>query len=91
MSTVTVLGIVAGTFTTLAFFPQVLRTWRTKSAEDLSFGTFGLFFAGVCLWLLYGILMNDLPIILSNVVTLVLAATILGLMIRYRSGRSGAA
>ena len=84
MDTTTLLGIVAGAFTTIAFLPQVIRTWRTKSAEDLSFSTFGLFFTGVCLWLIYGLLMEDLPIILSNIVTLILSGIVLGLMIRYR-------
>ncbi len=84
MNPVTLLGIAAGILTTLAFLPQVIRTWRTKSAADLSFTTFILFCVGVVLWLCYGILLRDLPIILANGVTLVLAATVLGLMIRYR-------
>lgn len=84
MNTTTLLGLLAGSLTTLAFLPQVLRTWRTKSAGDLSVGTFVLFCAGVSLWLVYGLLLQDLPIILSNIVTLVLASTVLMLLLRYR-------
>ena len=84
MNLTNLLGIIAGTFTTIAFLPQVVRTWRTKSAEDLSLPTFSLFFTGVCLWLVYGLIRDDLPIILSNIVTLVLSGIVLGLMLVYR-------
>jgi len=77
MDFVTALGLLAATLTTVAFLPQVLKTWRRQSAEDLSMGTFGTFFVGVICWLAYGILIGDLPIILANVVTLVLAGAIL--------------
>lgn len=80
-------GLLAATFTTLAFVPQVVKTWRTKSAADLSIGTFAMFCLGVALWLVYGVLQRDLPIILANVVTLVLALAILvqALVFRRRS------
>jgi len=81
---VTLLGLLAATLTTLAFLPQVIKTWRKKSAEDLSLGTFSLFCAGVSCWLAYGLLIGDLPIILANAVTLVLAGTVLVLALVYR-------
>ncbi|MDX1546673.1 MAG: SemiSWEET transporter [Rhodothermales bacterium] len=84
MTFVTIIGLVAGALTTLAFLPQVVKTWRVKSSEDLSLGTFALIFTGVALWLVYGLLTDDLPIILANVVTLGLVGTVLGLAIRYR-------
>lgn len=80
----TFIGLVAATLTTLSFLPQALKAWRTKSAGDLSFGTFSMFCVGVVLWLVYGILLGDLPIILSNVVTFFLASSILVQMIVYR-------
>ena len=85
MDPVTLLGLTAATLTTLAFAPQAVKTWRAKSAEDLSLGTFGMFCAGILLWLAYGLLRNDLPIILSNTVTFALAFFILVLALRYRA------
>ena len=83
MDSVTWLGLLAGTLTTVAFFPQLLKTWRTKSAADVSLGMLVTFCIGVFLWLVYGILLGALPIIAANVVTLVLAGLILALKLRY--------
>ena len=83
MDPITALGLLAGTLTTIAFVPQLTKTWKTKSAEDISFGMFAIFCAGVLLWLLYGVLIGALPVILANSVTLVLAGAILVLKLRY--------
>jgi len=83
MDTTTALGLLAGTLTTIAFVPQLTKTWKTKSAEDISFGMFAIFCTGVLLWLLYGVLIGALPVILANSVTLVLAGAILVLKLRY--------
>lgn len=77
MSPTTLLGLLAATLTSLAFLPQVLKTWRSQSAADLSMGSFGTFFVGVVLWLVYGLLIGDLPVIVANLVTLVMAGAIL--------------
>ncbi|MEO5338077.1 MAG: SemiSWEET transporter [Magnetospirillum sp. WYHS-4] len=81
---VTLLGVVAGTLTTAAFVPQVVRTWRTRSTRDISLGMFSAFTAGVALWLVYGIFLDEMPIILSNAVTLVLAGIILVFKLLYK-------
>jgi MtN3 and saliva related transmembrane protein len=78
-----VLGMIAGTLTTIAFVPQVLRIYRTKSARDVSYLTFGMFSVGVALWLIYGVMIDSAAIIAANVVTLVLATTVLVLKARY--------
>lgn len=83
MSLITVIGLVAATLTTTAFVPQVLKSMKTKSAKDLSLGTFAMLCCGVFLWLIYGILNQDLPIILSNAITLLLATTLLVLKLRH--------
>jgi MtN3 and saliva related transmembrane protein len=80
---ITILGLIAASLTTAAFVPQAVKSWRTKSAKDLSLGMFAIFCAGVFLWLIYGILNRDLPLILSNAVTFILALTILVLKIRH--------
>jgi MtN3 and saliva related transmembrane protein len=80
----TALGYLAGTLTTIAFVPQVLKIHKTKSAKDVSLRSFSVFCVGVALWLLYGIRMGEFPIIVTNGITLVLAIAILVLKIRYR-------
>lgn len=79
-----ILGMIAGMLTTIAFVPQVVKTWRSKSTDDISYGMFILFSLGLVLWLAYGIVLNALPIIISNTITLILALIILGLKFRYK-------
>jgi len=77
MELFTIIGLTAGFCTTAAFLPQAIKTWKSKSAKDLSLGMYSIFCTGVLLWLTYGILIGDLPIILTNAVTLTLALSIL--------------
>jgi len=79
----TFLGLMAGGCTTFAYLPQVIKTWRTRSTHDVSRGMFVLMVAGIVLWLAYGILQNDLPIIVANVASLVLTTTILYFKLRF--------
>ena len=76
-------GLVAGTMTTIAFLPQLIQTWKTHSAKDVSLGMFLIFTTGVLLWVIYGLMIQSLPIIAANTVTLVLAGAILALKLRY--------
>lgn len=84
MSALTLLGLAAASLTTIAFVPQVLKTWKSKSAKDLSLGMYLIFTTGVILWLIYGILKPDLPIIVANVVTLSLTLVLLYFKVFYR-------
>ena len=77
MDGIEAVGMVAGLLTTIAFVPQVLKTWRTRSARDFSLPMLILFTVGIALWLAYGLLLHQVPIILPNVVTLILTAYIL--------------
>jgi MtN3 and saliva related transmembrane protein len=79
---VTILGLLAGILTTVAFIPQVIKTWRSHSTHDISLAMFAIFTAGVFAWLIYGLVIEDLPIIAANSVTLVLAGSILIMKIR---------
>jgi MtN3 and saliva related transmembrane protein len=83
MTFITLLGLLAGTLTTISFLPQLLKTWRTKSAKDMSLPMLISFCAGVLLWLVYGILIQAAPVILANLITLILALIILGLKLKY--------
>ncbi|MFA7095938.1 MAG: SemiSWEET transporter [Gammaproteobacteria bacterium] len=85
MDTITqLLGSTAGMLTTVAFLPQVIKTWRSRSANDISTATFALFATGVALWLVYGLLLALWPIVVANGVTLVLASIILYFKFRLR-------
>jgi len=78
------LGFAAGTLTTLAFVPQVLRSWKRRSVDDLSLGMLIAFNLGIALWIAYGLAIGALPVIIANVVTLTFTATLLTLKVRYR-------
>ena len=77
------IGSAAATMTTTAFVPQVWQVWRTRSAQDISFGMYAIFTAGVACWLAYGLLLNAWPIIVANGITLLLASSILTMKWRY--------
>jgi MtN3 and saliva related transmembrane protein len=78
------IGIAAAILTTTAFAPQAFQAWRTRSTRDVSLTMFSLMVTGIVLWLVYGILIDDLPLILANAVTLLLAGSILVAKIRFR-------
>ncbi|MEK6957889.1 MAG: lipid-A-disaccharide synthase N-terminal domain-containing protein [archaeon] len=80
---VTFLGFVAGTLTTVAFLPQVIKSHKSKKTGDISTGWIAITVVGVFLWLVYGILAQDLPIIFANTISLVLALTIVFLKLRH--------
>ncbi len=85
MSLITSLGLLAGTLTTISFLPQVIKTWQTKSAKDISLVMFLTFCLGVFLWIIYGICIVDIPIVIANIVTFLLAGTILFFKLKYKS------
>jgi MtN3 and saliva related transmembrane protein len=80
---VTLIGLLAATLTTGSFLPQVIRAWRTRSTRDVSGWMFVLLVTGNALWLIYGALIGDLPLMAANLVTLALAGTILTLKLRH--------
>ena len=82
MDPIDMLGYAAAFLTTAAFVPQVVRVWRTRSTEDISFLTFAALVTGIVGWLVYGVVREEPPIILANGATLVLAGTILVFKIR---------
>jgi len=72
-------GSVAGLLTTIAFLPQVMRTWTTRSAGDLSYAMLTIFAVGLALWFAYGLMIGSWPVIGANGVTLALVSVILAL------------
>ncbi len=83
MDSITILGIVAGTLTTVSFLPQVIRTWRTRHTRDISLHMFALLAIGIALWLIYGIIRVDLPLVLANGISIVLVFIILVFKIKH--------
>ncbi|MGD1044503.1 MAG: SemiSWEET transporter [Bacteroidota bacterium] len=84
MDTITIIGLVAATCTTISFLPQAMRIIKTKHTKDLSLAMYSIFTTGIFLWLVYGILIKDLPLITSNAITFLLTSTILILKIKYK-------
>ncbi len=86
------LGYAAALLTTGSFVPQAWLTLRTQDVSGISLGMYSAFTAGVALWLLYGLSLGEWPIVIANVVTLVLAATILvtKIVVERRKARPGA-
>ena len=80
----TVIGSVAAVGTTAAWLPQVIKTWRSRSADDFSWGYLALFSGGVTGWLIYGFLRRDALIMVANGVTLVLVLTVAFVKMRER-------
>jgi len=66
------IGFLAAILTTVAFIPQVYKVWQTKSVSGMSLTMYLIFFTGVSLWLVYGLIINSLPMILGNSITLLL-------------------
>jgi MtN3 and saliva related transmembrane protein len=77
------LGGLAACLTTLAFLPQVIQVFKTRSARDISLPMYIVFVSGVVLWLVYGLLIGAWPVIIGNVVTLVLAGSVLIMKLRF--------
>ncbi|MFA5331081.1 MAG: SemiSWEET transporter [Methanoregula sp.] len=84
MNYITLLGFVAGVLTTVAYVPQVVRSWKLKETKDLSLAMLVLYLSGVSLWLVYGTWINSLPVIVANGVSIVLILILTGIKLRYR-------
>ena len=83
-SLIPMLGFTAGTLTTLAFVPQVIKSWKSKSTQDVSLAMFLVLCTGILLWLTYGFLINDTPLIVANGFSLLLTGSILIMKLRFK-------
>jgi len=84
MGLVILLGLVAAICTTISFLPQAIKTIKLKHTKDLSLGMYAILTTGIFLWLIYGILIKDIPVVLANGITLIFTTTILFLIIKYK-------
>jgi len=76
------IGNIAALLTSISFLPQAIQIIKTKDTAGISLPMYIMFVTGIALWLVYGILLNDIPLILANVVTLSLSGLVLFLKIR---------
>lgn len=83
MDSITLLGLVAGTLTTAAFLPQLIKVWKSRSTKDISLAMYIVICLGILLWLIFGLCIGSLPVIAANAVTLLIATAILILKIRF--------
>jgi len=84
MDIITIVGLIAAAFTTVALLPQLIKVWKTKSTKDISTGMFTLFCVGVFLWFVYGFYLNDIPIVLGNSLAFIQALIILLFKAKYK-------
>ena len=84
MSVIEILGLAAGTITSITFLPQVIRIWKTRSVKDLSMIMVLLLVVGTSCWLTYGLLKKDTAIIYTNVIVLMMSLIIFYFKIKYR-------
>ncbi|AUP79889.1 SemiSWEET family sugar transporter [Flavivirga eckloniae] len=83
MNYIEIIGFTAAVLTTIAFLPQVYKTWKTKDVSSLSLPMLLIFFVGVFAWLIYGFLKNSPPMIFANSITIVSAFLLVYYKIKY--------
>jgi MtN3 and saliva related transmembrane protein len=82
MNSTTIIGLIAATFTTISFIPQAVKTIKTKQTNDISLLMYILLTFGVFMWIVYGAIIQDFPVLLGNGVTLIFAAIVLIVKLR---------
>ena len=83
MNYIDIIGLFAGTCVTISVIPQILKVWRTKKVKAISLKTFSILTFGIGVWIVYGILKNDLPIIITNGVSFCLNLLMVYFIIYY--------
>jgi len=84
MDYIIIVGMIAAFLSTVSSLPQVIKTIKLKETKDISFWMWAFIAVGIFLWLVYGLLKKDLPIILANGISLFLVSIVLGLKIKYK-------
>lgn len=77
-------GYAAGALTVLSLVPQVVRAYRTRQVNDLSWGLVALLVVSGALWIVYGVLSSQLPVVLTNVGVVTLASALVVAKMRFR-------
>ncbi len=79
----TLLGLAAGALTTFSLLPQVIKTWKSRSTQDISIAMFVILCAGLLTWVLYGFMINSMPVILANIVSFFLGMVVVVLKLKH--------
>jgi MtN3 and saliva related transmembrane protein len=79
-----IIGLMAGTITSITFIPQVIRIWKTRSAKDLSMVMMLLLIIGTSLWLSYGLMIRDAAIIYTNSMVLAMSMIMMFFKLKYK-------
>ncbi len=83
MTAADILGYAAGAVTAFTFLPQVVKTWKEKSAKDISLYMFLIAFINEIMWLVYGFMIDNMVVILTNAVMLIMSGIMIGLKLKY--------
>lgn len=83
-SPIDILGLVAGICTTIAVLPQIKKAWKTKEVDDVSPRMYFVLITGLGLWVIYGIIKNDMPIVATNGTAFLLNCLMLFLIFKYK-------
>ncbi|MBN8686705.1 MAG: SemiSWEET transporter [Chitinophagales bacterium] len=83
MTAADILGYAAGAVTAFTFLPQVVKTWKEKSAKDISLYMFLIAFVNEIMWLVYGFMIDNMVVILTNAVMLIMSGIMIGLKLKY--------
>ncbi|PXY43546.1 SemiSWEET family sugar transporter [Flavobacterium hydrophilum] len=83
MNFIDIIGLFAGICVTASVIPQIVKVWRTKKVKQISLLTFGILTFGIAIWVVYGILKKDFPIIITNSISLFLNLIMVYFLIYY--------
>ncbi len=84
MDTTLIIGLIAASLTTFAFLPQSIRAIKTKHTKDISLPMLLMLEVGVVIWIGYGLLISDIPLILANIVSFFFVSVTLYMKLKYR-------
>ena len=85
LSSSEIFGFAAATLSTIAFLPQVIKTWKTRSAKDVSYALLLTFSTGCFCWVIYGYQVDAIPVMIANAFTLTLNLAILAMKLSFES------
>ncbi|MCV2485321.1 SemiSWEET transporter [Flavobacterium sp. SH_e] len=83
MNYIDIIGLFAGACVTMSTIPQIIKVWKTKKVKQISLKMFGILTFGIAVWVVYGILKNDFPIVITNSISLILNITMVYFILSY--------
>lgn len=85
MDSASIVGYIASAVTVFTFLPQVLKTWKERSAKNVSLLMFVIAIANEILWIIYGVMINNMVIIITNAIMMCMASIMIGLKLKYKN------